>query len=93
MLVYALAVAVISPGEFASTAAVEHTGPSWSEHAMGTQDTFQSIIYVVTFPAPGTIVVVTGFPAPFAVTALFPTAALDVAPREDQNRYGRAELD
>ena len=59
---------------------------------MGTQNTFQNIIYAATPPVSGAIVAAAGFPALFAVTALFPAAALGIAPREDQNRHGRVEL-
>ena len=40
-----------------------------------------------TPPAAGAIVAAVGFPALFAVTALFPAAALAVAPRDDEHRH------
>ncbi|MGK8360525.1 MFS transporter [Corynebacterium amycolatum] len=92
VLVCALAVAVVSPNGLAFTAVAEYAGPFWSGRAMGTQNTFQNIIYAATPPVSGAIVAAAGFPALFAVTALFPAAALGIAPREDQNRHGRVEL-
>ena len=92
LLVCALAVAVVSPNGLAFTAVAEYAGPFWSGRAMGTQNTFQNIIYAATPPVSGAIVAAAGFPALFAVTALFPAAALGIAPREDQNRNGRVEL-
>lgn len=92
VLVCALAVAVVSPNGLAFTAVAEYAGPFWSGRAMGTQNTFQNIIYAATPPVSGAIVAAAGFPALFAVTALFPATALGIAPREDQNRHGRVEL-
>ena len=93
LLVCALAVAVVSPNGLAFTAVAEYAGPFWSGRAMGTQNTFQNIIYAATPPVSGAIVAAAGFPALFAVTALFPAAALGIAPREDQNRNGRVRVE
>lgn len=93
VIICALAVAVVSPNGLAFTAVAEYAGPFWSGRAMGTQNTFQNIIYAATPPLSGAIVGAVGFPALFAVTALFPAAALAIAPREDESRHGRVELD
>lgn len=93
VLVCALAVAVVSPNGLAFTAVAEYAGPFWSGRAMGTQNTFQNIIYAATPPVSGAIVAAAGFPALFAVTALFPAAALGIAPREDQDRHGRVRVE
>lgn len=93
VLVCVLAVAVVSPNGLAFTAVAEYAGPFWSGRAMGTQNTFQNIIYAATPPASGAIVAAAGFPALFAVTALFPAAALAIAPRADEDRHGRVVLD
>lgn len=93
VLVCALAVAVVSPNGLAFTAVAEYAGPFWSGRAMGTQNTFQNIIYAATPPVSGAIVAAAGFPALFAVTALFPAVALGIAPREDQDRHGRVRVE
>nr|WP_120491418.1 MFS transporter [Corynebacterium lactis] len=92
VLVCALAVAAVSPNGLAFTAVAEYAGPFWSGRAMGTQNTFQNIVYAAAPPLSGAIVGAVGFPALFAVTALFPAVALAVAPREDQSRRGAVEL-
>lgn len=92
VLACALAVAVVSPNGLAFTAVAEYAGPFWSGRAMGTQNTFQNIIYAATPPVSGAIVAAFGFPALFAVTAAFPAVALAVAPRDDQSRRGHARL-
>lgn len=93
LLVCALAVAVVSPNGLAFTAVAEYAGPFWSGRAMGTQNTFQNIIYAATPPVSGAIVAAAGFPALFAVTALFPAAALTIAPRQDEDRHGRVRVE
>lgn len=93
IVIGAVAVASVSPNGLAFTAVAEYAGPLWSGRALGTQNTFQNIIYAATPPAAGAIVAAVGFPALFAVTALFPAAALAVAPRADEHRHGRVVLE
>lgn len=87
-----LAISAVSPNGLAFTAVAEYAGPFWSGRAMGTQNTFQNIIYAAAPPVSGAIVAALGFPALFAITALFPAVSLAIAPREDQHRHSRTEL-
>ena len=87
-----LAISAVSPNGLAFTAVAEYAGPFWSGRALGTQNTFQNIIYAAAPPISGAIVSVAGFPALFAITALFPAMSLAIAPRRDQHRDGRTEL-
>lgn len=92
VLMCALAVAVVSPNGLAFTAVAEYAGPFWSGRALGTQNTFQNIVYAATPPLAGAIVATAGFPALLVATAALPAAALAIAPREDRSRHGRVEL-
>lgn len=83
----ALAVAAVSPNGLAFTAVAEYAGPLWSGRALGTQNTFQNIVYAATPPLAGAVVSAVGFPALFALTAAFPAAALVAAPRADERRH------
>lgn len=90
IVIGALAVAAVSPNGLAFTAVAEYAGPLWSGRALGTQNTFQNIIYASTPPLAGAVVATVGFPAMFALTAVFPAVALAVGPRDDERRH--AEL-
>ncbi|WP_240484116.1 MFS transporter [Corynebacterium sputi] len=81
-----LAVSAVSPNGLAFTAVAEYSGPFWSGRALGTQNTFQNIIYAATPPVAGLIVSTAGFPVMFAVTAALPAISLVVAPRGDERR-------
>lgn len=54
-------------------------GPLCSGRALGTQNTFQNVIYAATPPLAGAVVAGIGFPALFALSAVFPAVALAVA--------------
>ena len=87
IVIGALAVAAVSPNGLAFTAVAEYAGPLWSGRALGTQNTFQNIIYASTPPLAGAVVATVGFPAMFALTAVFPAVALAVGPRDDERRH------
>ncbi len=87
IVIGALAVAAVSPNGLAFTAVAEYAGPLWSGRALGTQNTFQNIIYAATPPLAGAVVAGAGFPALFALSAAFPAIALAVGPRDDERRH------
>lgn len=91
IVIGALAVAAVSPNGLAFTAVAEYAGPLWSGRALGTQNTFQNIIYASTPPLAGAVVAGLGFPAMFALTAAFPAVALAVGPRDDERRHTELE--
>lgn len=82
----ALAVSAVSPNGLAFTAVAEYAGPFWSGRALGTQNTFQNIIYAATPPLSGVLVTAIGFPALFMATAIFPAVSLAIAPKDDSRR-------
>lgn len=84
-----LAIAVVSPNGLAFTAVAEYAGPLWSGRALGTQNTFQNIIYAATPPLAGAVAAGAGFPVLFLLSAALPAVALAVAPREDLRRQSR----
>lgn len=81
-----LAVSAVSPNGLAFTAVAEYSGPFWSGRALGTQNTFQNIIYAATPPVAGAVVTLAGFPVMLALTAAMPAISLLIAPREDERR-------
>ena len=91
IVIGALAVASVSPNGLAFTAVAEYAGPLWSGRALGTQNTFQNIIYAATPPLAGAVVAGVGFPALFALSAVFPAVALAVGPRDDERRHATLE--
>ena len=91
IVIGALAVASVSPNGLAFTAVAEYAGPLWSGRALGTQNTFQNIIYAATPPLAGAVVAGIGFPALFALSAVFPAVALAVGPRDDERRHATLE--
>jgi sugar phosphate permease len=78
-------VITVSDNGLAFTAIAEIAGPFWSGRALGTQNTGQILTSAVVPPVFGALIGIAGFPAAFAVCALFPLAAIPVVP-VDRNR-------
>lgn len=58
----------------------EVAGRYWSGWALGTQNTFERLVVAIAPPAFATLITASGFPLAFAVSALFPLAALPLVP-------------
>ncbi len=70
----------VSDNGLAFTAIAELAGPFWSGRALGVQNTNQLFTAGIVPPAFGALIAAAGFPAAFAVCALFPLLALPVVP-------------
>jgi MFS family permease len=75
-------VITVSDNGLAFTAIAEIAGPFWSGRALGTQNTSQLLTAGVAPPLFGALIGIAGYPAAFAVCALFPLAAMPLVPVE-----------
>jgi hypothetical protein len=62
----------------------EIAGPFWSGWAMGKQNTFERFVVAVAPPVFAELITVFGYPLAFAVSGLFPLAAVPLLPVDDQ---------
>ncbi|MCV7424941.1 MFS transporter [Mycobacterium yunnanensis] len=76
----AASVITVSDNGLAFTAIAELAGPFWSGRALGTQNTSQLLTAGIVPPVFGALITVAGYPAAFAVCALFPLVALPLVP-------------
>ncbi|HEX2286283.1 MAG TPA: MFS transporter [Mycobacterium sp.] len=79
-LMVVASVITVSDNGLAFTAIAELAGPFWSGRALGTQNTSQLLTSAVAPPLFGGLIGVAGYPAAFAVCALFPVAAIPLVP-------------
>ncbi len=84
-------VATVSDNGLAFTAIAEIAGPFWSGRALGTQNTSQLFTAGVVPPLFGGLIGVAGYPAAFAVCALFPLMAIPSVPRATSSTTGPSE--
>ena len=83
LIVVATAVTVADNG-LAFTAVAERAGPFWSGRALGVQNTAQFLAAAAVPPLAGLTVTWLGYPATFALAAVFPLAALAMVPVRDE---------
>ena len=81
-LMVVASVITVSDNGLAFTAIAEIAGPYWSGRALGAQNTSQHLAAAASAPLFGALIGVAGFPAAFAVCALFPMAAIPVVPAD-----------
>ncbi|MBI5339706.1 MAG: MFS transporter [Mycolicibacterium rufum] len=79
-LMMVASVVTVSDNGLAFTAIAEIAGPFWSGRALGTQNTTQLLTAGITPPLFGALIGVAGYPAAFAVCALFPLLAIPAVP-------------
>ena len=79
-LVVIASVITVSDNGLAFTAIAEIAGPFWSGRALGTQNTSQHLASAAASPVFGALIGLFGFPAAFAVCALFPVVAIPLVP-------------
>ncbi len=86
LLVLATVVTVVTVADngLAFTAVAERAGPFWSGRALGVQNTVQFLTAVAVPPLAGPNVTGIGYPATFALAAVFPLAALAMVPVRDE---------
>ncbi|MEN4479286.1 MFS transporter [Mycolicibacterium cosmeticum] len=81
-LVVIASVITVSDNGLAFTAIAEIAGPFWSGRALGTQNTSQHLASAAAAPLFGALIGMFGYPAAFAVCALFPVVAIPVLPTD-----------
>lgn len=81
-LVVIASVITVSDNGLAFTAIAEKAGPFWSGRALGTQNTSQHLASAAASPLFGAVIGLLGFPAAFAVCALFPVLAIPLVPAD-----------
>lgn len=79
LLVVATTVTVADNG-LAFTSVAERAGPFWSGRALGVQNTSQFLTASAVGPAVGAAITCWGYPAAFALAALFPVLAAPLVP-------------
>jgi sugar phosphate permease len=79
LLVVATTVTVADNG-LAFTSVAERAGPFWSGRALGVQNTSQFLAASAVGPAVGAAITAWGYPAAFAVAAVFPVLAAPLVP-------------
>ena len=83
-LVVLATVVTVADNGLAFTAVAERAGPFWSGRALGVQNTAQFLTAAAVPPLAGLAVVWFGYPATFALAAVFPLAALALVPVADE---------
>ncbi len=83
-LVVLATVVTVADNGLAFTAVAERAGPFWSGRALGVQNTAQFLAAATVPPLAGLAVAGVGYPATFALAAVFPVAALAMVPVSDE---------
>ncbi|MFW6772936.1 MFS transporter [Nocardioides sp. CPCC 205120] len=79
VMVVASAVTVADNG-LAFTAVAERGGPFWAGRALGVQNTAQNLVAAAVPPVAGLTIAAWGYPATYALAALFPVLAVALVP-------------
>ena len=87
----AASVVTVAPNGLAFTAVAEIAGPYWGGRALGIQNTGQFVVAATVPPVIGAVIAVVGYPAAFAVSALFPALAAPLVPSDGASRTGADE--
>ncbi|MBS1695831.1 MAG: MFS transporter [Actinobacteria bacterium] len=83
-LMVVASVITVSDNGLAFTAIAEIAGPFWSGRALGTQNTSQLLASGIAPPLFGGLIGIAGYPAAFAVCAVFPLIALPLVPADPE---------
>ena len=84
LLVVVATLVTVADNGLAFTAVAERAGPYWSGRALGVQNTAQFLAASAVPPAAGLVVAGAGFPATFALAALFPILAAPLVPVREE---------
>lgn len=81
VLVLVLAsVVTVSPNGLAFTGVAERAGPFWAGRALGVQNSAQNLVASAVPPLAGLAIAAWGYPATFALAAVFPLLAIALVP-------------
>jgi MFS family permease len=84
-LVVVATVLTVADNGLAFTAVAERAGPLWSGRALGVQNTAQFLTSALVPPLGGLAVTYGGYPATFALVAVFPLVAIALVPVGDED--------
>lgn len=84
LLLAAATTITVADNGLAFTATAERAGPYWSGRALGVQNTAQYLTASLCAPLAGASITHWGHPATFALSALFPLAAIALVPTRDE---------
>jgi len=73
-------IVTVADNGLAFTAVAERAGPFWSGRALGVHNTAQYLTAAICAPAAGATITWLGYPATFALAALFPLLAVGLVP-------------
>jgi sugar phosphate permease len=88
-LVVVATVVTVADNGLAFTAVAERAGPFWSGRALGLQNTAQFVAASAVPPLAGLTATHLGYGAMFALTALFPLAAVALVPVRDERAFSQ----
>lgn len=83
-LIILATVVTVADNGLAFTAVAERAGPHWSGRALGIQNTSQFLTSALVPPLGGLAVTHGGYPATFALAALFPLVAIALVPVDQE---------
>ena len=88
LLVVVATTVTVADNGLAFTAVAERAGPFWSGRALGVQNTAQFLAASAVPPLAGLVVTGAGYPAAFALAAVFPVVAAPLVPvREERELH------
>jgi hypothetical protein len=73
-------IVTVADNGLAFTAVAERAGPFWSGRSLGVHNTAQYVTAAVCAPTAGATITWLGYPATFALAALFPMLAIGLVP-------------
>jgi MFS family permease len=73
-------IVTVADNGLAFTAVAERAGPFWSGRSLGVHNTAQYFTAAVCAPVAGATITLLGYPATFAIAALFPLLAIGLVP-------------
>lgn len=73
-------IVTVADNGLAFTAVAERAGPFWSGRSLGVHNTAQYVTAAICAPAAGATITLLGYPATFALAALFPMLAIGLVP-------------
>ncbi|HWK81178.1 MAG TPA: hypothetical protein VNP95_10420, partial [Thermomicrobiales bacterium] len=77
-------IVTVADNGLAFTSVAEIGGPFWGGRAMGMQNTGQFLVSAFIPSGIGALIGAIGYPATFALTAIFPLLAMPVVPKTDR---------
>lgn len=87
LIAMVIAAAITGDNGLPFTKIPEIAGPYWSGWALGKQNAFERLVVAVAPPVFAQLIMVAGFPLAFALSGLFPLAALPLIPVDEPDAH------